>query len=81
MARIRGQKSLICGAHIQNRSSNRQAEGAGVVLLSPKGDTFECMVRLDFPTSNNETEYKALVTGFDLAKAVGAASIVIYYDS
>ena len=39
------------------------------------------MVRLDFPTTNNETEYKALVTGLDLAKATGAASIVIYCDS
>ena len=81
MARIRGQKSLLCGAYIQNKSSNRQAEGAGVVLLSPKGDTVECMVHLDFPTINNETKYKALVTGLDLAKAAGAASIVIYCES
>ena len=39
------------------------------------------MVRLDFPTTNNEAEYEALVVGLDLAKAVGATSIVIYYDS
>ena len=39
------------------------------------------MVHLDFPTINNETKYKALVTGLDLAKAAGAASIVIYCDS
>ena len=36
------------------------------------------MVHLDFPTTNNEAEYKALVAGPDLAKVVGAASIVIY---
>ena len=41
----------------------------------------ECMVRLDFPTTNNEAEYKALVTGLDLAKAAGATSVVIYCDS
>ena len=62
-------------------SSNRQAEGAGVVLLSPEGDMVECMVRLDFPTTNNEAEYKALVTGLDLAKAAGATSVVNYCDS
>ena len=54
---------------------------AGVVLLSPKGDMVECMVHLDFPTTNNEAEYKALVAGLDLAKAAGATSVVIYCDS
>ena len=62
-------------------SSNRQVGGAGVVLLSPEGDVVECMVHLDFPTTNNEVEYEALVAGLDLAKVVGAANVVIYYDS
>ena len=39
------------------------------------------MVRLNFPTTNNETEYEALVAGLDLNKATGGASVVIYYDS
>ena len=55
--------------------------GAGVVLLSPEGDTIECMIRLDFPTTNNEAEYEALVVGLYLAKAAGAMSVVIYCDS
>ena len=63
-----------------NESSNRQAGGANVVLLSPEGDTIECMVRLDLPTTNNEAEYEALVAGLDLAKAVGATTVV-YCDS
>ena len=64
-----------------NESSNKQAEGAGVILLSPEGDTIECMVRLDFPTTNNEAEYEALVAGLDLAKVTEITSIVIYYNS
>ena len=64
-----------------NGSSNRQAGGAGVVLLSPEGDIVECMIRLYFPTTNNEVEYEALVAGLDLARAVGATSVVIYCDS
>ena len=62
-------------------SSNRQAGGAGIVLLSPEGDTVECMVSLDFPATNNESEYEALVAGLDLAKAAGATRLVVYCDS
>ena len=48
------------------------------MLLSPKGDTIECMVRLDFPATNNESEYEALIAGLDLAKV---AKVVIHCDS
>ena len=50
-------------------------------MLSPEGDVVEYMVRLDFPTTNNEAKYEALVAGLDLARAAGATSIVIYCDS
>ena len=39
------------------------------------------MVRLDFPTSNNEAKYETLVAELDLAKAAGATSVVIHCDS
>ena len=39
------------------------------------------MIRLDFPTTNNEAEYEALVAGLDLAKAVGAENMIIHCDS
>ena len=48
-------------------SSNRQADEVGVVLPSLEGDKIECIVHLDFPTTNNEAEYKALVARLDLA--------------
>ena len=62
-------------------SSNKQARGAGIVLLSTEGDMVECMVRLDFPTTNNEAKYEALVARLDLAKAIGATNVVIYCNS
>ena len=62
-------------------SSNKQVGGADVVLLSPEGDVVECVIRLDFPTTNNEAKYEALVAGIDLARAAGATSVVIYCDS
>ena len=64
-----------------NGSSNRLTGGAGIVLLSSEGDAIECMVRLDFPATNNESEYEALIAGLDLAKAAGAVRVVVHYDS
>ena len=51
------------------------------MLHSPEGDEIECMVRLDFPTTNNEVEYGVLVVELDLAKAAGATSVIVYCDS
>jgi len=51
------------------------------VLHSLEGDEIECVVHLDFPTTNNEAEYEALMVGLDLAKAVGAMNVVVYYNS
>ena len=64
-----------------NGSTNKQAGGAGIVLHSLEGDELECMVRLDFLTTNNETEYKALVVGLDLARVARATSMIVYFDS
>ena len=50
-------------------------------MLTPEGDKIECMIRLDFPTTNNEVEYEALVAGLDLAKAAGAENMIIHCDS
>ena len=61
--------------------SNRQVGGAGIMLRYPKRDEIKCMVHLDFPTTKNKTGYKALVVGLDLAKALGATSVVMYCDS
>ena len=64
-----------------NKSSTRQAGGVGVVLCSSKGDEVECMVRFDFPMTNNEAEYEAFIVGLDLAKAAEVANVVVYCDS
>ena len=64
-----------------NESSTQRAGGAGVVIQTPEGDKIECIIRLDFPTTNNEAEYKALVAGLDLAKAAGAKNMIMHCDS
>ena len=52
-----------------------------MVIQTPKGDKIKCMIRLDFPTTNNEAEYEALVAGLDLAKAAGARNVIVHCDS
>ena len=52
-----------------------------MVIQTPEGDKIECMIRLDFPTTNNEAEYEALVAGLDLTKAAGAENMIIHCDS
>ena len=59
-------------------SSNQHAGGAGVVIKTPEWDKIECMIRLDFPTTNNEAEYEALVAGLDLAKVAGVENMIIH---
>ena len=52
-----------------------------MVLHSLERDKIECMVCLDFPITNNEAEYEALIAGLDLAKAAEAENLVVYCDS
>lgn len=57
--------------------------GAGVVaiLVSPDGRSMSPTVHLDFPTTNNATEYEALLLGLRKAKALGAKRIIIKSES
>ena len=52
-----------------------------MVIQTPEGDKIECMIQVDFPTTNNEVEYEALVAGLDLAMAAGAEDMIIHCDS
>ncbi|XP_065623023.1 uncharacterized protein LOC136064769 [Quercus suber] len=62
-------------------SSNKQVGGASVVIQTLDGDKIQCMIRLDFPTTNNEAEYEALVAGLDLAKVASAEGMVVHCNS
>ena len=64
-----------------DRSATKKVGGVGVVLISPKGETLKYAVRLQFPTTNNETEHEALLTGLSLVKALGAKSLIVQADS
>ncbi|XP_065628026.1 uncharacterized protein LOC111988600 [Quercus suber] len=62
-------------------SSMLHTGGIGVVLQSPEGDKLKYKVCLQYQTTNNEVEYKALLKGLELAKSVEADSVLVLGDS
>lgn len=53
----------------------------GLLLKSPQGDHVVQSVTCNFKASNNEAEYKALITVMALAQELGATSLEVYSDS
>ena len=51
------------------------------MLISLEKETLKYAVRLQFPATNNKAEYKALLTGLSLAKALRAKSLIVQADS
>ncbi|KAI5324176.1 hypothetical protein L3X38_033249 [Prunus dulcis] len=64
-----------------DRASNQKGAGAGVVITIQDGTLLEQAISLDFPASNNEAEYKALLAGLCLAKELTIKKLAIYSDS
>src|SRR3954463_10175761 len=63
-------------------TKRHQGAGPGVILISPKGAKLRYMLQINFSkASNNEAEYEAVLHGMRMAKACGAARLVIHDDS
>ncbi|XP_016196211.1 uncharacterized protein LOC107637293 [Arachis ipaensis] len=58
-------------------ASNQTFGGAGVILESPTGVVYEQSIKFDFPVSNNQAEYEALLDGLQLAREVGATRVKV----
>ena len=59
----------------------KKGTGMGLVFVSPLGVRMRYMVRLYFPSSNNITEYKALINGLRIAIELGIRCLDIRGDS
>uniref|UniRef100_A0A2N9HHU0 Uncharacterized protein n=1 Tax=Fagus sylvatica TaxID=28930 RepID=A0A2N9HHU0_FAGSY len=62
-------------------SSTKDSGGVGIVLRSPEGDIIKQAIRLQYPTTNNEAEYEALLLGLKTAKILGATELDVHSDS
>jgi ribonuclease HI len=55
--------------------------GAGVLLISPKGEQLKYILQILFKASNNEAEYEALLHGLCLVVSLGIKQLLVYGDS
>ena len=62
-------------------ASSKNEGSVGIIISNNKGEILKKAVKLVFPCSNNQTEYKALATGLDLAKEMKIPKIRVYGDS
>ena len=62
-------------------ASKTKTSGAGLVLQSPEAFIVEYALKIYFPTTNNETEYEALIAGIGLDYSLRAKNIKIRGDS
>jgi len=60
--------------------STQHAGGIGIVLRSLKRDHLEYAICLQFQTTNNEVEYEAMLQCLELARSLGAGSVLIQGD-
>jgi ribonuclease HI len=65
----------------EDASSTRKYSAVGVVLKGPSGEECEVAIQLKFTITNNEAEYKAIITGMDMAKEMGVKNLEIRSDS
>ena len=49
----------------------------GVILITPERDTLRYGVQLQFPATNNEAEYEAILMGLKVKKALVAINILL----
>ncbi|XP_016173755.1 uncharacterized protein LOC107616294 [Arachis ipaensis] len=55
--------------------------GADIILVSQEGTQIEIFLKFEFPASNNQAEYEALIAGLKLAEEVGTTKVVVFSDS
>ena len=62
-------------------ASRETGVSLGLELKAPTREIIEQDIRLDFPASNNETEYETFITGIDLVIFISSEKIIIRNDS
>ncbi|KAK5770455.1 hypothetical protein PVK06_046605 [Gossypium arboreum] len=62
-------------------ASNAVENGIGAVLVSPNGDHYPFMCKLDFDCTNNMAKYEACIMGLQVAIERGIKTLEVYGDS
>ena len=64
-----------------DRSSCKQGGGIGIVIISPRGASFEFALPTEPMITNNQAEYEAILKGLQLLHEVKAEATEIFGDS
>ena len=64
-----------------NGAANQKGFGVGIVLISTEKITVEKSLRLGFPATNNEVEYKALLAGMVMVSKMGGKVVEVFSNS
>jgi ribonuclease HI len=64
-----------------NGASSKEGVGARVVLVSSTQETIALSYKLEFISTNNVAEYKALILGLRAAKDMGIQEISVFGDA
>ena len=62
-------------------ASSTKGCGAGIILEKEGEIMVEMSIKFDFPVSNNQAEYEALIVGLQLASDVGITRLTTCSDS
>jgi ribonuclease HI len=60
---------------------SKEGSGAGIVFISPTKEVIPLSYKLEFDTTNNISEYEALLLGLKAAKNMGIDKIYVFGDS
>jgi hypothetical protein len=58
-----------------------QGAGAGILVISPKGESFKYVSQMHFLASNNAAEYEVLLHGLRITMALGILQLKVFRDS
>ena len=64
-----------------DRASRQTGARVGLQLEALSRERVEHTIPLDFPVSNNEIEYEAIIARIDLAQSVSSEKLLIRSDS
>jgi ribonuclease HI len=62
-------------------SCSKEGSGVGIVFISPSKEVIPLSYKLEFDTTNNISEYEALLLGLKAAKDMGIDKISVFGDS
>ncbi|GKB70016.1 rve domain-containing protein [Tanacetum coccineum] len=64
-----------------DRASSSEGSGAGLILTNSDREEITYALRFEFPASNNEAEYEALIAGLELAIKMEVRHLQVFSDS